>query len=85
MLDGKVISGSEYGDLLLWEGNLIKCRIVQDDGDSTTTCHDGKILCIHIHEDKIISAGYDGLVKQWSYKEIDDLEPDESQICAIKC
>lgn len=25
--DGKVLSGTEYGTLLLWEGNLIKCVI----------------------------------------------------------
>ena len=25
--DGKVLSGSDWGNLLLWEGNLIKCQI----------------------------------------------------------
>jgi len=25
--DGKVITGTEYGKMLLWEGNLIKCVI----------------------------------------------------------
>lgn len=23
--DGKVLSGTEYGSLILWEGNVIKC------------------------------------------------------------
>ena len=26
--DGKVLSGTEYGSLLLWEGNLIKCVLM---------------------------------------------------------
>lgn len=30
-----------------------------------------------------MSAGYDGWIKYWSYQEIDDLEPDESQISKI--
>ena len=29
--DGKVISGSESGAILLWEGNFIKCRFVRND------------------------------------------------------
>lgn len=32
--DGKVISGSESGSLLLWEGNFIKCRFVRTDPSS---------------------------------------------------
>ena len=29
--DGKVVSGSETGHLLLWEGNFVKCRLVTSD------------------------------------------------------
>jgi len=88
MNDGKVITGSEYGDLLLWEGVLIKARLVQVDGDNYISCHDGKVDNILFHESNnvqyVVSAGYDGWIKYWSYKEIDDLEPDETQICPIK-
>lgn len=38
--DGKVLSGTEYGKLLLWEGNLIKCVVGVDEG---TPCHRGAI------------------------------------------
>jgi hypothetical protein len=34
----KVLSGTENGDLLLWEGSFIKCRFIQSNGD---TCHTG--------------------------------------------
>ena len=29
--DGKVVSGSETGHLLLWEGNFVKCRLETSD------------------------------------------------------
>ena len=38
--DGKVISGTENGSLLLWEGNFIKCRFVREGG---RPCHDGEV------------------------------------------
>ena len=38
--DGKVLSGTEYGKLLLWEGNLIKCVIGVNEN---TPCHAGAI------------------------------------------
>lgn len=28
--DGKIVSGSEYGTLILWEGNLVKAHLVLD-------------------------------------------------------
>lgn len=31
--DGKVITGSEYGKLLLWEGGLIKCELCRKEED----------------------------------------------------
>jgi WD40 repeat protein len=32
--DGKVVSGTETGAILLWEGNFIKCRFVRADPSS---------------------------------------------------
>jgi len=32
--DGKVVSGTETGAILLWEGNFIKCRFVRADPNS---------------------------------------------------
>lgn len=34
--DGKVLTSTEYGKLLLWEGNLIKCVIQQEE---KVECH----------------------------------------------
>ncbi|EER16634.1 wd-repeat protein, putative [Perkinsus marinus ATCC 50983] len=49
--DGKVVTGSEYGKLLLWEGVFVKCEMVRkpecgftNDGTSEcATCHNGPI------------------------------------------
>ena len=41
--DGKILSGSETGSLLLWEGNLVKCdlrRIVAGPDDAMKSLHD---------------------------------------------
>jgi cilia- and flagella-associated protein 44 len=38
LADGKVLSGTEYGRIILWEGNVIKCVI----GESIEkACHAG--------------------------------------------
>jgi hypothetical protein len=29
--DGKIVSGTEYGTLVLWEGNLVKAHLVLDE------------------------------------------------------
>ena len=72
--DGKVLSGSENGKLLLWEGNLIKAVL------SITpekNCHEGVInTVVRVGED-IVSAGNDGKIKFWEFRPIDEMEPNE--------
>lgn len=71
--DGKVLSGTESGAMLLWEGNFIKCRLVLS---SDKPCHEGVINYITLDkgEDCIISAGDDGYVRVWDFKQIDSSE-----------
>jgi WD40 repeat protein len=72
--DGKVLSGTESGALLLWEGNFIKSRIIQPSG---RLCHDGEVsfLALDRIENCIISAGVDGYLRFWDFKEVDTSEP----------
>jgi WD40 repeat protein len=72
--DGKVITGSENGRLLLWEGNLIKAVLSINE---KTLCHTGAIHTVTRIGDHIVSAGEDGFLRYWSYKEIDEIEPNE--------
>lgn len=73
--DGKVVSGTECGSLLLWEGNFIKCRFVRPGGES---CHDGYITYVDLdrEERKIITAGTDGYIRWWHFDTIDTAEVD---------
>jgi WD40 repeat protein len=75
--DGKVLSGSEQGNLLLWEGNLIKCVIVRVDGKP---CHDGavEVVLLDPKTNMFITAGADGQMRYWDFEAIDTREPDEN-------
>lgn len=75
--DGKVLSGSDAGNLLLWEGNFIKA-IIQKAKDFP--CHQGNIEVVEIYQgDKIMTAGDDGVIRLWSFATIDGCEGDETQ------
>lgn len=69
--DGKVLSGSECGDLLLWEGNLIKVQIKKN---NEAPCHDGMIETIMLEDKYFITAGHDGYIKFWDFETIDTAE-----------
>ena len=61
--DGKVLSGSESGNLILWEGKLIKCEIALKDG---SPCHKGGVECVFLEHDAelgidvFVTGGLDG-------------------------
>ena len=73
--DGKVVSGTETGAMLLWEGNFIKCRFTQVDG---VLCHAGEITYIELdRQDRcIITASVDGYIRWWDMFAIDTAEVD---------
>jgi len=73
--DGKVISGSETGSLLLWEGGFIKCRFTRADGGR---CHEGDITYCYLDrsEKVIITGGSDGYLRFWPFNTIDTAEVD---------
>jgi len=80
--DGKVVSGTEYGTMILWEGNLVKAHLVLD-REKKTPLHNGGIEVILFEEDYFITAGTDGFIKWWPLKNIDDAEGDEIAEIAI--
>ena len=73
--DGKILSSTEYGNLLLWEGNLIKCVIGKSE---TEGIHSAAVECIFKQDEYIVTAGRDGFIRYWSHQEIDNCEPDDS-------
>ena len=58
--DGKVLSGSEWGNMLLWDGDLIKCELTSTENSN---CHKGQVQEIFLDEGELITAGSDGSVK----------------------
>lgn len=81
--DGKVLSGTEQGNMILWEGNLVKAHLVLDQ-EMKTPLHKGMIEIILFEDDYFISAAHDGFIKWWSLAEIDEAEADEVLEVAIQ-
>ncbi|KAK6963908.1 cilia- and flagella-associated protein 44 [Biomphalaria glabrata] len=66
--DGKVLSGAEWGNLLLWEGGLIKVEITCK---GRKNCHQGPIMQILLDEGELMTIGVDGYIKVWDFETID--------------
>ena len=54
------MSGSEWGNMLLWDGDLIKCELSSTENNN---CHKGQVQEIFLDEGELITAGADGSVK----------------------
>lgn len=72
--DGKVLSGTEWGNMLLWDGGLIQTEICRKKGKP---CHTGIIQQITLDEGDIYTLGDDGSVRIWDFETIDTAEPNE--------
>ncbi|KAM3837851.1 cilia- and flagella-associated protein 44 [Vipera latastei] len=66
--DGKVLSGSEWGNLLLWEGGLIKVELCRP---GHKNCHNGPINQLILDEGEVITVGSDGYIRVWDFETID--------------
>lgn len=58
--DGKVLSGCEWGNLLLWDGGLIKVEITRR---GRRPCHTGPIMQILLDEGELMTIGVDGSIR----------------------
>jgi hypothetical protein len=63
----QVLSGSEWGNLLLWEGSLIKVELCRT---GMKSCHSGSINQIMLDEGEVITAGSDGSVRVRPHRSI---------------
>ena len=66
--DGKVLSSTETGNLMLWDGGMIKCELSMK---GKKPCHAGKIEVVLLVDGEIITAGEDGYVRVWDFETVD--------------
>ncbi|CAJ1071125.1 cilia- and flagella-associated protein 44 [Xyrichtys novacula] len=69
--DGKVVSGSDWGNLLLWDGNAIKVEICRKEGRN---CHAGKVQPFVLEDGQLMTIGSDGVVRGWDFEGIDSAD-----------
>ncbi|XP_062269281.1 cilia- and flagella-associated protein 44 [Platichthys flesus] len=69
--DGKVVSGTDWGNLLLWDGNTIKVEICRKNGQS---CHIGTVQPFVLEEGQLLTIGSDGMVRGWDFETIDSAD-----------
>ncbi|XP_036972430.1 cilia- and flagella-associated protein 44 [Acanthopagrus latus] len=66
--DGKVVSGTAWGNLLLWEGNGVKVEICRKGGRN---CHTGIVQPFTLEDGQLMTFGSDGVVRGWNFESID--------------
>lgn len=69
MPDGKVLCGTETGELIMWDGGLIKVVLLNQD---QKPCHKGPVEVL-LHDKAtgcIITGGADGWVRLWDFGEV---------------
>eukprot|EP01084_Bolivina_argentea_P128345 226877_1 len=79
---GKILSGSEHGNILMWHTDLIQFVAKPNEN---TTCHNGNIIYVDMYNENntnkniitLISAGMDGCIKFWECNDIEFFEPSD--------
>lgn len=68
--NGKVLSGCEWGNILVWEGGLITCEIC---GLNDAPLHHGEItsLIMMNETNEVLTVGKDGYLRIWDVDTID--------------
>ncbi|XP_056639556.1 cilia- and flagella-associated protein 44 isoform X1 [Diorhabda sublineata] len=75
MPDEKVVSGCDWGNILIWDGGLISLEVYRT---LRKRCHDGPIVQIFYEEGELWTVSLDGHVRIWWYEKIDQADPPDS-------
>ncbi len=70
--DDKVISGTDRGTLILWDGCFIQLLLARPDG---RPCHEGAIEFVGLEGRDVVTAGDDGYVRRWNMDVFEFAEP----------
>ncbi|XP_060530871.1 cilia- and flagella-associated protein 44 [Cylas formicarius] len=74
MPDTKVVSGCEWGNILVWDDGLITFEVFRS---LRRRCHDAPIVQFFYNEGELWTVSMDGHVKVWWFEKIDQADPPE--------
>ncbi|XP_059046371.1 cilia- and flagella-associated protein 44 isoform X2 [Achroia grisella] len=76
MPDEKVLSGCEWGNVLVWEAGLVKLEITQR---GRKTCHKAPVIQFMLSPagDEITTIARDGCIRAWYWDTVEQADPPE--------
>lgn len=78
MPDEKVLSGCEWGNILVWENGLIKLEVCRK---NRRACHAGPITQIFMrNSEEVMTVGTDGFVRIWFWETVELSDPPEDDL-----
>ncbi|KAH8410145.1 hypothetical protein KR009_006835, partial [Drosophila setifemur] len=75
--DENVISGCDWGNMLLWQAGLIKFEICRK---GRKPCHTKPITRITMKNGEVTTVGMDGYVRVWYWETVDLADPPEDDL-----
>jgi cilia- and flagella-associated protein 44 len=73
--DEKILSGCEWGNVLVWENGLIKLEVCRK---NRRPCHKGPITQIFMRNpEEIMTVGTDGYIRIWFWETVELADPPE--------
>ncbi|XP_008479637.1 cilia- and flagella-associated protein 44-like [Diaphorina citri] len=78
MPDEKVLSGCEWGNILVWDDGMIKIEVSRK---NRRPCHADQIVQFLYDPQtlQITTVGADGFIRMWNYQTIDLANPPEEE------
>lgn len=74
---GSALSGSEWGNILVWEEGLIKFEVCRK---NRKRCHDGSISQIYLSNGEVMTVGKDGCVRIWFWETVELADPPDDDL-----
>ncbi|XP_053613001.1 cilia- and flagella-associated protein 44 [Plodia interpunctella] len=76
MPDEKVLSGCEWGNILVWEAGLVKLEVTQR---ARKTCHKAPVIQFMLSPagDEVTTIARDGCVRAWYWDTVEQADPPE--------
>lgn len=68
----QVVSGCDWGNILVWDEGLITLEIFRT---LRRSCHDGPIMQFMYEEGELWTISLDGHIRVWWYEKIDQADP----------